>query len=366
MLIKSLTLSNVRNIREARLNFHENLTIITGANGAGKSSLLEGLTILSSGKSFRTANIKSVISDKSNQLTVYCEALDSRGEPHKLGIQRDRQGGFKAKIDGHAISRLVDLTTKLPVFAIYPGFYEKVSEKRASRIKVFDWGVFHVEHQFFTVWSKYQKSLKQRNALLKQKVSAKSSELAFWTDSLINEGRQLNQMRSAYLTSIMPKFQSLLKRTSLGESIELDYYPGHARSLDLNLALAKSFESDIYRGTTGSGPHRADIRFLSGQKDIFESASRGQQKLLINTLLIAMIELFTERSEQPALVCIDDLPSELDVKNQADLIAALCSLNRTQILLTSITESSLPEAISGYNRVMFHVEHGVFQQRNLQ
>jgi len=368
MLIHQLSLSNVRNIARAQLTLHPKLNIITGSNGAGKSSLLEALSIISAGKSFRTANIRKVIKEDADALTVFC-TLQGPDGIQKIGLQRDLQGGFKAKRDGKNLTRLVDVSKQLPIFIIYPGFYEQVAEKRANRLKVFDWGVFHVEHNFFELWSKYSKTLKQRNALLKQiKSRVKSNDqLLYWNKTLSALGNELNKSRLRYIDSISTIFQETLSNTKLKDSnIQLSYYRGFNKDHDFLSLLEETSEKDILRGTTQIGPHRADVRFLSSGQNIFEKASRGQQKMLVNALLISMIKRFSEDSGRASMVCLDDLPSELDEYNQEDLIAALSALPMAQILITAITENSLPEAISGYNRHMFHVEHGMFQQRDLQ
>ncbi|PWK46768.1 DNA replication/repair protein RecF [Pleionea mediterranea] len=368
MLIRQLKLSNVRNIAYADLSLHPKLTIITGDNGAGKSSLLEALSLLANGKSFRTGKVAKVIQSNTDKLTVFAHGF-IEDYPFQVGLSRSLSGDYKAKINGDICQKQYELTQLLPVFSIVPGFYDQISLQRQARLKLLDWGVFHVEHNFYSVWRDFNKVLKQRNALLKQ-IKYKGhglKDLSYWDSLFCNTSEQLTELRLRYFKSISQLFENnQLDYSEFLQGIDMEYLTGSSKSSSLSEVLKNNQESDIQRGSTQSGPHRADFRLIKDKQNILETASRGQQKILINGVMLAMIQCFLMKNNKPCLICIDDLPSELDSSNQERLLKALMALEGAQIVLTAITQDSLPRAISGYNRQMFHVEHGQFQVQNSQ
>ncbi|WP_144392490.1 DNA replication/repair protein RecF [Pleionea sediminis] len=363
MLIRQLKVRNVRNISQAHLVFENRFSVITGANGAGKSSILEALSLLSNGKSFRSNNVRSLVKRDTSDLTVFVNGQfdDSL---FSAGIQKSLSGLSRAKINSELVKGQYKLSELLPIFIIVPGFYDELAAKRSARLRILDWGVFHVEHSFFDVWKNYKSSLKQRNALLKLigKNRADIRDLEFWTTKLIELGDQLNRFRTAYLELLQKSFHS--NNEAFEEQLSnysLKYRFGHSSDKSLRESLEETLDSDIKRGFTQVGPHRGDLVIRSEKGNAFDFVSRGQQKVLINAVMLGVIKVFSQNTNKECVVCVDDLPSELDKVHQAQLLEALQRLKNTQIIVTAITEDSLPATISGYNRDVFHVEHGVFQ-----
>ncbi len=369
MLIHRLKVSDVRNIAHADLQFNHPLAIITGKNGAGKSSIIEALSILSTGRSFRSSSIQQIIRSTRTDLSVFAKGVNC-GATYSAGILRNQQGQFKAKLNGENLKRQYELTEHIPVFSIVPGIYEEIANQRKARMRLLDWGVFHVEHQFFATWRDYKQALRQRNAVLKQIKLRKAlpKSLDYWESSFVALAERLTEIRSRYVERLQPYFNECGQR--FGELLankRLVYKQGFSQGMSYSEVLEKNKENDIKRGFTQAGPHRGDFILLKGNENVFDFVSRGQQKVLINALMLSVIALFTVTCDKECLVCIDDLPSELDLERQEQLIAALTALERTQLLVTAITEDSLPGAISGYNRDMFHVEQGEFRvQKDLK
>jgi DNA replication and repair protein RecF len=362
MLIEQLRVSNVRNITDALLDFDARLNIIIGQNGAGKSSLLEALSLLSSGKSFRTRKIQSVINSDQNELLIFARCYAHKGS---VGIARNRKGEFRAKINGNPCHKLSDISRLLPIFVIAPGFYDEVAGGRAARLKLVDWGLFHVEHKFYPAWREFSQLLKQRNALLKQikhkKVSM--SQLDYWDNLFCQKANEITQLRQQYIERLNQVFvDNETLYDSFQSQIELEYLNGFSSKYgDLAEAMSQQRDIDIVKGSTQSGPHRADVRLVKQGLSVFDIASRGQQKIIVNRLMMTIIGYFIKTTQKNCLVAMDDLASELDEDNQTRLLESLIGLDGTQLVVTSITQDSLPKAISGYNGRMFHVEHGCFQ-----
>ena len=363
MLLSELTVFNVRNIEQAQLALHQKLNVIIGANGAGKSSLLEALYIISTSKSFRTRQLAKVIRAENDSLTITCKG-NNKDLEFVIGVRRYRSGGFQAKYNGEVTMQLAKITQQLPIIGVYPGFYERVAEKRVERLKLLDWSLFHVEHSYYEIWRTYNKVLKQRNALLKQikQQKAKAQDLDYWDELLVKSAVPIMDARDRMVLRLEKLFLDYLSVFQLSSNdANLKCLQGIKKDIDFEECLSNARATDILKGYTVYGPHRADLQMLLGKQFLFDVASRGQQKVAINALVLAMVDMFNNETGKSSMVFIDDLPSELDKANQNDLLKALTSLEDTQILITAIDQDSLPDAISGYNKQMFHVKHGVFQ-----
>ena len=190
MYLETIQVSNVRAISHASLNLSPYLNLITGTNGSGKTSFLEAIYLLGVGRSFRSNQIKTIISNNSEELTVYGKLAS----PNKntLGISRDKKGNYKVRIDHTDQKKLSSLAHYLPVLVITPDSYKLLTSGPQHRRQFLDLSVFHVEHAFANSWKRYNRILKQRNAQLKRCRSY--SELAIWDKEFSQLSELLNKI----------------------------------------------------------------------------------------------------------------------------------------------------------------------------
>lgn len=213
-----------------------------------------------------------------------------------------------------------------------------------------DWGVFHVEPSFQLHWSGYQRTLKQRNILLKSPSMHNTDMLFAWDVEFVQHAEALTQARRQYLQNLLPFLLPLVKDCLHFSEISLLYDQGWPGNLSIEEALLQSRAQERARGFTVIGPHRADLAiYLQGAKarDIF---SRGQQKLFTYLLLLAQAALFQSQLQKSPIFLVDDISSELDNKNR-ERILELLAKSGCQSLLTAIALS--PGAVG----TVFHVEH---------
>ncbi len=189
----SLTLLNfhaLRNLRPVEMTPSSHINVISGANGSGKTSLLEGVHILGMGRSFRTRQLKNAIQTDEPYMTLYGRLS---GEPEvTLGVRRLRaQRELELRLKGDKNARLAELVEAMPLQLINPDAFRLLEGSPAGRREFLDWGVFHVKHDFLAIWKRTRRALKHRNALLRrgrilpQEMAVWEHELAFgvnkWT-----------------------------------------------------------------------------------------------------------------------------------------------------------------------------------------
>lgn len=241
---------------------------------------------------------------------------------------------------------------------INAGSFDLLTGTPAARRQYLNWGVFHVEHRFFSEWQRFQRCIKQRNSGLRRDKLA-SAELAVWTRELARSGDQLNQYRQAYFSELAPVFRELMLRLlpSLG-TLELRLRQGWDKRLSYREALEATFASDLEKGFTQVGPQRADIKVMVDGYTAADVLSRGQQKLVVCGLKLAQGRLMQQAVNRRCTYLLDDLPSELDQAHCQRVCEELSGLG-AQVFITCVTRDDVLRVWAGEEQpAMFHVEHG--------
>ncbi|HEY4356322.1 MAG TPA: DNA replication and repair protein RecF, partial [Acidobacteriaceae bacterium] len=163
MRIERLRIQGLRCLTEAELNLGPSLNVLVGANGAGKTSVLEAMFLLSHARSFRSGARNALMQRECSQLSIYAE-LEQRGRTSHLGL--GRRARWEARLDGEVVT-LGKMVGECAVVCFEPGSHALIAGSAEERRRYMDWGVFHVEQQFLPAWGRYQRALKQRNALLR-------------------------------------------------------------------------------------------------------------------------------------------------------------------------------------------------------
>lgn len=357
-MLTRLDIHSVRNLDQARLDGLVRTNIIYGPNGSGKTSILEAIHLLSTARSFRSTTARPVISHGIDRLTIYGEITrNDRFLP--LGIQRDRSGGADIRVSGAPVRSAADLAAELPVLVLNSDSFDLLTGSPRDRRRFLDWGVFHVEPGFFGSWQRFQRCIKQRNALLRRD-KIHGDELDTWSFELAAAGESLTRSREAYFSRLQTRFSQVIESVLPDSApVSLHFRRGWDRDRDYLQVLREGLSVDLEHGYTHSGPQRADIRILSGDASAADTLSRGQQKLVVSALKLAQGHLYAEdQFSGECVFLLDDLPSELDAWHLR-LVCDEISRMGAQVFISCIDLSGLlavwhPEAPLS----MFHVEHG--------
>jgi DNA replication and repair protein RecF len=357
MSLGQLSIQNLRCLHRAELELHPGRNLIVGANGSGKTSLLEAIFLLGRGRSFRTRNSERLVTHGESRLVVFGRTATSESSlPTALGVQVTRGEPTVAKIQGEFARSLAELSQALPVQVIDPGVHKLVEDSAYRRRRWMDWATFHVEHSFVEVWTSYTRALKQRNAVLKQlqpQGPGALPQLAAWDVELAQLGERLAHSRRAMLESLQPHWRQIILALS-GLELELVYAQGWARDQALLEALQGSREKDLARGSTHAGPHRGDVGLKLHGKLARETLSRGQQKLAAVAMILAQLALLASFLPEPPTLLLDDPAAELDPQRLKAFIDQVEPL-RCQLVLTSLAPGLQP---FGQPDRLFHVEQG--------
>ncbi|PXF30927.1 recombinase RecF [Pokkaliibacter plantistimulans] len=361
MAITRLDIHRIRNIQQATLSPSPGVNLLWGANGSGKTSILEAIHMLSVARSFRTHKVKTVIAHGEPQCTLFARLRHLEEPEMTVGVQRQLDGDNQIRIGAGQPSNLAELARLLPLQVINPDAFRLLEGSPSERRHFLDWGVFHQEILFFDCWRRYQRALKQRNSLLKY---ARIDPLlrASWEAELVTQAAAIDEMRKAYLARFSPVFQDYLAKLTGLEDIALHYYPGWDAKRSLDDVLQSSAARDQELGFTQHGPHRADMRIRCGPRAAVDVLSRGQQKMVVCAMKLAQGQVLASDHQRQPIYLIDDLPAELD----RDHRQALCELIEElacQVFITSVEADVLDECwSSGCQVKLFHVEQGLITE----
>ncbi|MEX1033986.1 MAG: DNA replication/repair protein RecF [Cellvibrionaceae bacterium] len=363
MPLSRLIVSNLRNLKQVELTPHPRLNLIYGENGSGKTSLLEAVNVLGLGRSFRSHRPKPIINYDADRMTLYGEV--SGGRIARIGVEKTRQGDSTIRVDGRNVLSAAELAEHLPVLSLNAGSFELINGPPKLRRQLLDWLAFHVEPNFLKTWRDLQYCLKQRNSLLRRgRIS--DFELRPWDKQLVALAAEIDAIRRASFGPFLHAVEALDGLLSDVGDIVLDYRRGWKSGEDYQDLLENSFEQDILRGYTQTGPHRADIRISLNGENAADVLSRGQQKVVVSALVVALGVVFNRMTEKQVIFLVDDLPAELDAAHSRQLGQWLASLN-AQVFVTGVEKASLTAMWSEQQlgqAAGFHVEHGEVAQQS--
>ena len=348
MSVRKLWVQNVRCLEEAVLEAADH-NLIYGHNASGKTSLLEAIFVLGRGRSFRGAQREGLIRDGESEAVISGKV--TRGElPGQIGLSLRRGSAPRVRINGRDETSAASLAEWLPVQVLDPGLHRLVDEGPGIRRRFVDWGLFHVEQDFLGHWRRYQRSLRQRNAALKGRAPG---DLAIWDERVGAEGETLNILRESYLESLGGAIRAFGERL-LGEQIRLDYRPGWPHGQSLAETLGRNRDRDRRFGATQAGPHRADVLIEVADQQARGRVSRGQQKLLAASLVLAQLQDLQDRRGVRSVLLLDDMAAELDPDSLKRLVASVSGLG-CQLFITSLGREDVPLEMP---HAAFHVEQG--------
>lgn len=370
MHIEDLSVNGFRNLRFNNVKLCKGVNIFYGSNGSGKTSILESVFYMSRSKSFRTNRKLEIINSDSGSFSVFSKI--NTGEALKqLGCSLDEKGNSKIRLDGNDVKRVSEVVSLLPVQVITPESFDVFWKSPKFRRSFFDFGLFHVEHSFFSAWKDFSKVYKQVSSLLRSERKNRD-EIQYWYKMLNEKSTIVEQYRQNFVNNVFNSAIETVKNANASEENPIKYLiqglsvKYRSRNLVKDEDVVAQIEKDLRYKQIGFGPNRADYHFLSFETDISKLVSRGQSKLIFYLLTIVMVNLVKEKSGKNVVLLIDDLPSEVDVYTR-NIMTKMIVETGSQVLVTSI-ENDLVKEFQEYTNLtqVFHVEHGTINNKNME
>lgn len=355
MSISALAVQHFRNLEQVDLQTGSGINVVFGANAAGKTSLLEAIHFLARARSFRSTRSEQLITRGQQALLVRGTVAQRDGTLVKVGVQRGADE-TRVRINGEDVRSLSALARYFPLQVINAESQRLLLDGPKVRRSFLNWSLFHVEHDYYAEWRRFDRALRQRNAALK----AGDPRLArAWDSEFIGAGSAIDRMRRPFVEALATAGAPLLAEWLGEEDVQLGYRAGWAHGRELGEAIEEGRARELDAGYSLFGPHRGDLVFRAGAMEAQHRLSRGQQKLLVIAVLLAQTQLLNEQSGQQSILLVDDLPAELDLQRRGRVLELLLT-SGAQAFITCTDRDALPLAPD--QAQWFHVEHGKYRE----
>lgn len=333
-----LRLRDFRTYEDARLELGPGANVIHGANGAGKTNLLEALYFGCTARSFRTSNEREIVrfEAKTTRVEVDVRAIDG---DHTIAIGLTPGDRKLIEVDAAAVERIAEHPGRPLVSVFSPDRLELIKGTPALRRAHIDAVVTGLWPSRSSTRRAYAQALAQRNALIARiRHGGPRSALAAWDLELARHGIALRDDRAKAIDLVANRYPDVADELGLVGASELRYRPRTkaATAEEFASELAERQQSDLDRGFSQYGPHRDDLGLLRGGRELRAYGSQGEQRLALLALLLAEREVLATERGMPPLMLLDDVMSELDAERRERLIARLDDGGQSLITTTDL------------------------------
>jgi len=325
MKINTVTLTNFRNYTNSVIHFKDGVNFLLGKNAQGKTNLLESIYLCAISKSPRTAKEKQMINFNSDNARVILDFNTIAGNKN-IEVILNNLNKKIIKINNIPIVKLTQLIGELNVVYFSPDELKLVKETPEDRRKFLDISISQFDKTYMFDLIRYDKILKQRNCVLKSRISdtSKIEQLNIWTPQLISVAEKIIKKRILFVNNLKKYSKMIYNSIILGEKLDISYSFEEKDSISIFNDLSNQFNLNLKKELemqhTLVGPHRDDIIFKINNQDCRYFASQGQQRTVALTLKLALMEIVKEEVKEYPVLLLDDVLSELDNNRQTRLL----------------------------------------------
>lgn len=343
MILSNLKLTNFRNFGSLDLNFCENVNIIYGKNGSGKTNLVESIYMLALTKSFRSILDKKIIKKGTNELVIDGTILTNIKTYYKITINEKSKS---VEIDNNKKNKISEYVSNINVILFNPDDTKIVKDSPSERRKLLNIELSKIYKEYLLLLTSYNKILKLRNMYLRELAingNASKEYLDILTRKLIEIGYQIYEYRDLFIEDISKYIGKIYKEIFGYGDLVVKYYSNYNnKDVKQIFELYKeNYPREIKLGKTVFGIHKDDIHFLLDDNLIKEWGSTGQQKNTIISFKLAELTYLKEEKGKIPILILDDLFSELDKEKVDNILKTLKEDVQIFITTTSIKNLKL-------------------------
>ncbi|HEY9724360.1 MAG TPA: DNA replication/repair protein RecF [Oscillatoriaceae cyanobacterium] len=353
MILHHLELQNYRNYAELAVDFKAHKVIFLGNNAQGKTTLLEAINMLATGKSPTATKDADLVRWGTDQAIIRSEVERELTEM-RVDMLIRTSGRRAVRVDGIPQKRLADLFGKVLVVLFRSEDLQLVKGSPSERRDYMDTMLVQVSSTYYQQLHDYNRVVTQRNSLLRaiQDGAARADVLDTWSDQLVVLALAVWRKRLALAEILAPMVQSWHERIAVGtgiarEQLTLRYHASVPLSEvpaewedTMRRALAELRPKEIARGQTLVGPHRDDIELLINGRPAKVFGSQGQQRTVVLALKLAELDYVREMAGESPILLLDDVLAELDVRRQNALLDSIGDQVQTFVTSTHLNDFS--------------------------
>ena len=372
MILNRIRITNLRNHGHTEIDCPDGTLLLLGENGAGKTTVLEAISLLCTSRSFVTHQDRGVLRREAVRFEVEGDFTSSSGARRSVCVRYDADPGRKQlEMDNAPLAAAADLIGVFPLVALSPQHRPITAGGPAERRSFIDFVISQLHHRYLLDLIAYRRILRQRNALLADHEARPAdvrATLEAWDASLAEAAVRILRHRHRFVEEFLPYLEEGMQGMIGGrEDVGLRYVP----TMDLDVyaedavasyrsALARRVDSDLRRGSTTAGPHRDELEILLNGLDVRAQASQGQHKTILIALKLAEFRYLDARLDETPMLLLDDVFSELDDERLANVLRLVDDLGQTFITSANqATQRAFPERAR--RNLTLRVEAGAVQ-----
>ena len=347
MRIEHLKLTNFRNYSSLEIDFDNNVNIIIGDNGKGKTNILESIYVLSLTKTHRYGIEENLI--KFNEEIAKIEGIVRRDDlikKQEVHLTKKKKQIF---INNKEMRRIRDYISNFCVISFTPEDLEIVKGSPNIRRNMINIDISQLHNNYISYLNEFNQIIKIRNEYLKKMNLDGNSDIRYLdvvNSSMIEKAIKIYEYRYDFFEKINNLLPKIFKKLSGLDNLKIKY----ETNVDLNefdldkirknyeSKINKNFKVELMQGVTLIGPHRDDFSFDLDGMDMKNFASQGQQRLAVIALKIAEIYLYKEETGEYPVLLLDDIFSEIDTKKRNKIISFLLKDIQSIITTTDIND----------------------------
>jgi DNA replication and repair protein RecF len=326
MRIRRLQFRNIRNHVSTRLDAAPGVNILTGRNGAGKTSILEAVSLCTLTKSFVGTPDAALIRRGERELDATLEFVSDYDVPRRIEVRYENGSGKTIWLDGTQAQSAAQIIGIAPTVVLSPDLKAITAGPPSERRRFIDLVISQAKRRYLQDLMQYRRLLKQRNVVLanarRSGRPVDRSLIEPWDEGLIERAAHLMHERTSFVREFSPIFRDTASAVAIGaEAVAISYAPDAVSSPQDSIADYRDalwlrsqqvWSEEQRRGTTLFGAHRDDLRMEIDGNDVRTAASQGQHKTLLIGLKIAEFHYLREQCAETPAILLDDIFGALD------------------------------------------------------
>lgn len=365
--IKTLVLTNFKKYESVHLEFAPDLNIITGKNGVGKTSILDALRLLVFGKTYFSGSDKSCISHGMDFMRSATKLLDHEEEPHTI-VAKLQQGKNKIiEHDGIKVTKLSEYIGQYLSVCVSPDDIKLVNGLSSDRRDFIDQAIVQFDKKYTQHLIKYNKAVKQRNALLKQFLKQGMFErnlVTAFNNIMIETAPYIYEARQNFMLEFEANFNASYQEIAPDSEKNTLQYQSKLADKSMAELINEYEQKDRMSGRTNAGTHKDELNMLLNEKEIKVYGSQGQIKSFVFALKIALFEYFVNKTNRLPILLLDDMFDKLDQSRVEKILLQLNEKWGAQVFISDTDMERIPRFLTNKGKKIQHIH--IFDDQSIE
>lgn len=362
MQLSRIHLVQFKNYADQLLEFSPRLNGFVGQNGMGKTNLLDAIYYLCMGKSYFATTDQYIVQHEQDFFRLVGVFLQEERKDQVVAKVKPRKSK-DLELNGKRYDRLVDHVGRFPVVIVVPDDTQLIHEGSEERRRFLDNTLSQLDGIYLGHLLQYNKVLKQRNALLKQRAGRALPEdlLSVYDQQLAVPAQYIYERRTAFVEAFVPPFQHAHGAICGGQETVSLRYRSHLAEKTLPEILAECREKDRILERTTQGIHRDELVFKLGGHPLKRLGSQGQLKSFVLALKLAQYRFLQAERQLSPILLLDDIFDKLDPERVKQLLAYILAEDFGQIFLSDTDEQRIRTVLQQHQSTtpkLFEIKEG--------